>query len=391
MIPRQRSPLNVKVASHAGLSGKENEDRYAVCAFELEGDLHTPSVLAVVADGIGGHRAGEVAAELATESICQSIAQSIAQSDADQPVRLLEQAVMRAGEVIAASAESNSVQYGMGTTCACAWVIGDQLYIASVGDSRIYLVRGKRIQQLTTDHTWVQEAINRGAIQPEEARSHPNAHVIRRYLGSKQPVVPDLRLRMDSDSVDIHPEQNQGMRLLPGDVVLLCTDGLTDLVQDEEILEIVGKRGAQAGVNELVNLANWRGGHDNITIVTLGMPGEKKSFLSQPVRVRYWRIGASCLAGVVILSAMLLVGTYWFLGATAPALTASAPLYSDRQVTLFPENRNEAMSTPVFASETAPATLLLPGVTRDIPYSTSSGTLPAGLNPTLTPWPTNTP
>ena len=387
MILRQRSHLTVKAASHAGLSGKNNEDRYAVCAFELEGDLRTPSVLAVVADGIGGHRAGEVAAELATETICQFVAQS----DARQPVRILEQAVIRAGEEIAASAQRDAVQFGMGTTCACAWVIGDQLYTASVGDSRIYLIRDKRIQQLTTDHTWVQEAIHRGAIRPDEARTHPNAHVIRRYLGSKQTVVPDMRLRVESDLAESSAEQNQGAPLFPGDLLLLCTDGLTDLVNDEEILDVIETRGGEAGVQELVNLANQRGGHDNITIVTFGVPGEEKPRLSRSKTIRFWQIGAGCLVAAAILGAVLFAGSYWFLNAGVPTETTLTPSPPDPQVTLFLENNSQIMRTAAPVSATAPAA---PGVSeesQEIPSSTSPEMLPTALNATLTPWPTSTP
>ncbi len=391
MILRQRSHLTVKAASHAGLSGKNNEDRYAVCAFELEGDLRTPSVLAVVADGIGGHRAGEVAAQLATETICQSVEQS----DAFQPVRILEQAIIRAGEVIAASAQRDSVQFGMGTTCACAWVIGDRLYTASVGDSRIYLIRGKQIQQLTTDHTWVQEAIHHGAIRPEEARTHPNAHVIRRYLGSKQTVVPDMRLRLDTGLPDYDGEQNQGARLFPGDVLLLCTDGLTDLVNDGEILETIESHGAQAGVQELVNLANKRGGHDNITVITLVMPGEKQASQSQTRTIRYWPIGAGCLVAMAILSTVLLLGSYVFLGKGSPAGAVSTASPGDSQVTLFPESSSQSTSdlipTAVSASVTAPAEPIFSKETQEIFSTTLPGTPPVDQEATLTPWPTNTP
>lgn len=390
MIVSQRSHLTVKAATHAGLSGKNNEDRYAVCAFELEGDLRAPSVLAVVADGIGGHRAGEVAAELATETICQSVAQS----NGRQPARVLEQAIIRAGEIIAASAQRDAVQKGMGTTCACAWVIGDQLYTASVGDSRIYLIRNKQIQRLTTDHTWVQEAIDRGVIRPEEARSHPNAHVIRRYLGSLQPVVPDMGLRLGT-GMDGEAEQNQGARLLPNDVLLLCTDGLTDLVQDDEILEVIERRGAQTGVLELVNLANRRGGHDNITIVTLGMPGRKRSSIIQSMATKKWRIAIGCLAALALLSVVLVWGAYWYLNALQPAGAVLTPSPRNPQVTLFPEqgeeNRSDALPTSVPAGVTAAVTPLSSQGTQEIDSNALPGLLSPGWDVTLTPWPTNTP
>ncbi|MEJ2448733.1 MAG: hypothetical protein P8Y37_12450 [Anaerolineales bacterium] len=117
--------------------------------------------------------------------------------------------------------------------------MGRRLYLGAVGDSRIYLIRGNTIRQLTTDHTWVQEALDIGVINEEEARSHPRRHLIRSYLGSPDPVHPDLRLYLDMEENQEQAKANQGLPLIPGDQVLLCSDGLTDLVADPEILEIL--------------------------------------------------------------------------------------------------------------------------------------------------------
>ena len=192
MIPIEKAHVDVAAQSHPGMSGKNNEDRFAVSAYQVSAADPTPAALAVVADGVGGHRAGEVAAELAVEKITQQVAES----DARNPVKILTNAIVKVGEMVRDQAEEQDGQKGMGSTCACVWIIGDRLYTASVGDSRIYLIREGQIQQITTDHTWVQEAIEHGALTPEQARNHPNVHVIRRYLGSKQPVVPDVRLRL---------------------------------------------------------------------------------------------------------------------------------------------------------------------------------------------------
>jgi len=123
----------------------------------------------------------------------------------------------------------------MGTTCACAWVIGSQLFIASVGDSRVYLLRNGSLIQLTVDHTWVQEAVEKGILGPEDVRNHPNVHVIRRYLGSSKTPQADTRLRLAKEETDTQAHSNQGLCLLPGDLLLLCTDGLTDVVEDADI------------------------------------------------------------------------------------------------------------------------------------------------------------
>jgi protein phosphatase len=273
MIPIEKAHVEVAAQSHPGMSGKNNEDRFAVSAFQVSTADPTPVTLAIVADGVGGHRAGEVAAELAVEIISQQVAES----DARNPVKILTNAIIKIGEIIRDQAEEQDGQKGMGSTCACVWIIGDRLYTASVGDSRIYLIREGRIQQITTDHTWVQEAIEHGALTREQARNHPNVHVIRRYLGSKQPVVPDVRLRLTPDDSDNQAERNQGTHLKTNDRLLICSDGLTDLVKDDEILAALQTNPLEAAVQYLINLANHRGGHDNITVVSLnytGQPGE---------------------------------------------------------------------------------------------------------------------
>lgn len=268
MITAQRAHLFFATATHPGMKGKNNEDRFAISAYTVDERRRTPSVLTVVSDGIGGHRAGEVAAEIAVNVITQVVAGS----DASRPESILQEAIIKASETIRGQAETDPLKKGMGATCVCAWIIGSRLYTASVGDSRIYLIRQGAIQRLSTDHTWVQEAIEHGALSPDQARNHPNAHVIRRYLGSQQLVVPDLRLRLQPGENDSQAEANQGARLLPDDRLVLCTDGLTDLVDDPEILEAVETMKLDDAVQYLVDLANQRGGHDNITLVILEVP-----------------------------------------------------------------------------------------------------------------------
>jgi serine/threonine protein phosphatase PrpC len=161
----------------------------------------------------------------------------------------------------------------MGATCACAWVIGDKLYISFVGDSRIYFLRGGKILQLTTDHTWVQEAIEKNIIKPEEARDHPNVHVIRRYLGSLKLPEVDFRLKLSESDNSVQAQKNQGMTLLPDDTVLVCSDGLTDMVWADEIRNIIlASENPKAAVQKLVAQANERGGHDNITVIVMTVP-----------------------------------------------------------------------------------------------------------------------
>ncbi|MBI5964351.1 MAG: serine/threonine-protein phosphatase [Chloroflexi bacterium] len=269
MIRSTLAHLHVAALSHAGMSGKNNEDRYAVSSFQLSREDARPSVFAIVSDGIGGHRAGEVAAELGVNYITMGVAES----NAKKPIKILETAIHDASQAIAAHSAGRDEEEGMGATCACVWVIENRLYTAYVGDSRIYLLRGKQIQRLTIDHTWVQEAYEKGIITTEQMRDHPNVHVIRRYLGGIKLPDVDFRLRIDNEESNEESENNQGFHLEPGDTILLCTDGLTDLVWDDEILKIIrSKKDMKHAAEALINLANDRGGHDNITVVIMSMP-----------------------------------------------------------------------------------------------------------------------
>ena len=269
MIRSSTAHLHVAALSHPGMTGKNNEDRYAVSSFKMSADDPRPVLFAVVADGIGGHRAGEVAAELAVNYISQGVGES----NGKKPLKILESAIHDASQAIAAHSASKTEQEGMGATCACAWLVDRKLYISHVGDSRIYLIRGTKIRRLTVDHTWVQEAIEKGIISPEQARDHPNVHVIRRYLGSVQLPEVDFRMYLEDNEEDEEASENQGYEMEPGDALLLCSDGLTDLVWDDEILKtLLSKNSVKSAVEALVEMANQRGGHDNITVVLISVP-----------------------------------------------------------------------------------------------------------------------
>jgi len=319
VIPKDQAHLEVHAITHEGMSGKNNEDRYGVSAHIVSEKNSTDSVFAIVADGIGGHQAGEIAAEMVVESISQAVANS----DASDPLATMEEAIVQAGQEVNEQATENAAQKGMGSTCVCAWVLGDQLYIASVGDSRIYLLRDNQIHQLTTDHTWAQEAVEHGILNQDQVRGHPQSHIIRRYLGSKTAVEVDFRLRLHPDESDEQALANQGMRLQPGDKLLLCSDGLTDLVEDEEIREKLQWPDQDAALQELVDLANQRGGHDNITIVTLEMPsqGEAKK---QSRSGLYWLAGI-IIGMIVVVALVALAYVSWQYIQTEPTATLPPP------------------------------------------------------------------
>jgi PPM family protein phosphatase len=361
MIRTVRAHLNVEAQTHAGMTGKNNEDRYAVASFILDKKERIPVLFAVLSDGIGGHRAGEVAAELTVNHIMQVVAQS----DGRNIRETIEDAITEASDAIAAHSESNKNLKGMGATCATAWIIGDKLHTAYVGDSRIYLMRGGRIQQLTVDHTWVQEAIDKGVLTPEKAREHPNVHVIRRYLGSPTPPDADFRLKLFNDEGDQNAENNQGLQLLPNDILLLCSDGLTDLVWNDEILELVrSKPSLKEASRALVELANARGGHDNTTVILISVPSDFKLVVRKNINWLPWIIGG--VAGIFLI------------------LTAASVL----AFSLFGRNPTPT-PTPTFtmtATQTAtPVLTITPRVTLPV-----LPTLSLPIAPTYTPWPTNT-
>ena len=271
MIPTQEHHLESAAITDPGSRGRLNEDSYQISSFTISESDDTPVLLTVIADGIGGHKAGEIASRIAVATIVTAIAES----DGTDPLWVLKSALLEANHSITSEAASDASRKGMGSTVACTLIIDTAIYIATLGDSRIYLIRDEKIQQLNIDHTWVQEALEVGVINTEEARSHPRRHLIRSYLGSSSPIKPDLRLYLDENENQEQAKANQGLPMVPGDRILLCTDGLTDMVTDEEILEILHAGGSEnEKLQKLVDLVNLRKGYDNITIVIIQSPEE---------------------------------------------------------------------------------------------------------------------
>ena len=387
MIRTSHSSYPVAAATHPGMSGKNNEDRYAVSAYRLKKRSRVPVLLAVLTDGIGGHRAGEVAAEIAVERISQAVAAS----DGTQAVETLRQAITQASQEIYTLASGDPSRQGMGTTCVCAWIIDQRLYAASVGDSRLYLIRKGDIQQLNTDHTWVQEAIDQGSLKPNQIKGHPNQHVIRRYIGSPNPPEVDFRLRLFQGSGELadRTEVNQGMLLKEGDRLVLTSDGLTDLVPEREILATYLKSDMEQANQELIELANQRGGHDNITLVAIEIP--RRTLVERlATSNRLFGVAAiTAIALAVFLFVGVVIGFDWLNNREVLITpTSSANTFQPTQglpVILPTETLTPAVSpypppTPVILTISPAATLTLP----------TAATLPAAGGNTPTPWPTNT-
>lgn len=360
--------------THPGMTGKNNEDRFAVSAYQLSAKDPTPVLLSVLADGIGGHRAGEVAAGVAVEQVSQQI--SVSEGNFS-PQQVLRQAFLQASQQIFTLAQSEEGRRGMGSTCTTAWIIGRRLYAATVGDSRLYLMRGGTICQLSTDHTWIQEAIQHGILKPEEARGHPNAHVIRRYLGSPQPPEVDFRLRLTGLENDAQAEANQGMLLETGDRILLCSDGLTDLVNDAEILAAYQNQPLDAATNYLIQLACQRGGHDNITVLVIQVPPFTSARKPAP---RRWLLPTLLVLVVMAIAA----GAVFILNPRSTPVTGTPTPALLLTVT---QAGGEPSLTPQPASATLSPTLR-PTLTST-PLPPTPG-IPQQSGATFTPWPTNT-
>jgi len=377
MISANNAHFPVYAATDPGVSGKNNEDNYAVSAHLISESDPTPSIVAIVADGVGGHQAGEVASSIAVEMISQLIAES----DAAHPLATLEGAFHRTNQAIYSQATINPANAGMSTTAACVWIIADQLYLASMGDSRIYLKRGGQLNQLTIDHTWVQEAIDSGVLARDSVRSHPNAHLIRRYLGSKQPAIPDFRINLPSDGGNQQIVANQGMILEAGDYLLLCSDGLTDLVSDDEIKSTLGKYPLEEVLDHLIKLANSRGGHDNITIIGIQIPDDKVIVSVPKKRNRFiLMLVIFSVLVLVILGAWLYRMYFWETESTTttqvPGGTAGLGAPTPTLIVISPTSPQPTAEFTPQSSLSAPPS--------DIPTAETS--IPA----TYTPWPTST-
>ena len=203
--------------------------------------------LFIVADGMGGHNAGD----LASRSTVETMVDYIESAGEKSPIPLLEAAILAANRKVMEKSQSDKSLEGMGTTVVAATVVEDCLYVANVGDSRLYVL-DDQIQQITRDHSLVEEMVRAGQIGREEARNHPEKNIITRAVGMKN------KLRIDFFDVALYA----------GDKFLLCTDGLTNMVEDEDILELVQKETSlEAAAHRLVAMANRNGGKDNISVV----------------------------------------------------------------------------------------------------------------------------
>lgn len=249
---------NVGHGSDVGRIRPLNEDYHRVWQFSVGDSFLT---LLGVADGMGGAAAGEVASKIAMEVLDESFSRYAEALKEGQPVigidKLTEKAVRLANRRVYAAAVKNTQRSGMGTTLTMVSVYNRKAYLGHVGDSRAYLIRENKIYQLTKDHSWVEEQIEKGLLSEEEGRTHEWRNLITRALGTRPQVSPDI--------AEIAVQKH--------DVFVIATDGLHGLVKPEEILaEIKRTSDRQSSVEYLIALANERGGPDNITVVIAEVP-----------------------------------------------------------------------------------------------------------------------
>ncbi len=269
--------LDVAQLTDVGRKREHNEDNMA---YVIPKDLQVMAAkgaLFIVADGMGGHAAGEVASEIAVDTVSNAYYQD----DSDDVATSLLQAIRRANAAIHQRAAENMLRSGMGTTCVAAVLRGSMAYIANVGDSRAYLVRNGQVKQISQDHSWVYEQVRAGLLTEDQARTHAQRNVITRSLGTQVEV-----------EIDVFHEQLQ-----EGDTLILCSDGLSGLVSDEELQHIVDQFVPQESVYHLVERANENGGPDNITAIVARVQevGVEPPGVRYPVRVGGREMGDSAI------------------------------------------------------------------------------------------------
>ena len=229
----------------AGVVREMNQDYY----FSSDTAVGNLPNLFIVADGMGGHKAGDYASRYTIERVVASVSRNTG----EEPIAIMKEAINKANELLVAESREDESKSGMGTTLVIGTIIGNKLFVANIGDSRLYVV-GQNMRQITRDHSLVDEMVRLGEINADEARVHPDKNIITRAVGTSD--------RVEADFFEVE--------ITADDTILLCTDGLTNMVRDDEILDIIKKYdNAQAATMQLVKEANANGGRDNITVMII--------------------------------------------------------------------------------------------------------------------------
>ena len=240
--------VTVGAFSDVGMARSSNQDSF--CALVGADAPSGMDALLAVADGMGGHRAGDVASEMAIHGLVDGLSRDAGRTGVDGLAAALRRTVGQVNAEVHAAAGRPETR-GMGTTLTAAVLAGGALAIAHVGDSRAYLLRRGALRQLTQDHSWVAERVAEGVLSPADAEGHPWSNILTRAIGV------DPRVEVDGAAEDLEE----------GDLLLLCSDGLYSMVGHDEIAAVLEGGDPQPASRAMVDLANARGGHDNITVV----------------------------------------------------------------------------------------------------------------------------
>jgi len=243
--------IQISSSSDVGRRRAGNEDSYRVVnAGDLPGDT---DAIFVVADGMGGHAAGEVASQMAVDSVIATLTSGAVSFTLEDPdlSKTLNAALLKANDEVIEEGVRSPERRGMGTTCTLGVIRGDSLYVAHIGDSRGYLLRDGLLDRITNDHSVVEEEVRRGLLTPEQAWDDPRRNLVNRAIG-----------------LDADPEvDTKSVPLQPGDRIMFCSDGLNSMIRDPEIRSILSQGDAGTTVQALIDAANDAGGSDNITVV----------------------------------------------------------------------------------------------------------------------------
>lgn len=276
--------MQVGAKTDLGQVRKINEDSYLLLG-KKDWQLYA------IADGMGGHQAGEVASTLAVDFLKEFFAKKDLRDWEESWQIYLEQAFQEANRRIYTLSQQSSEHQGMGTTLTAVLHKNGQLYVAHVGDSRMYLLRGTEIERITNDHSLVEELVRQGEMTMEEAKYHPQRNILLRALGSAQEI-----------GVDLYQES-----FAHEDIMLLCTDGLTSLVEEEEIKDHILNYSSEIAADKLVKLANSKGGHDNITVIIVKNADQEKK--TKNIESKWIKYGKELLTFSLII---LVVSGYYY-------------------------------------------------------------------------------
>lgn len=238
----------VVAKSDVGMTRRENQDRFCVKIIDDE------TVAAVVCDGMGGAQSGGLASELAANVVFDRLVLNYRSDADDNSIRnTIITALSAANTLVYEKSKENEDNKGMGTTCVGSLIMKDKAYIASVGDSRAYLLDENGIKQITNDHTIVEILYEQGKIEKDDKNNHEMSHIITKAIGTE----PDL----EPDYFEVELKENS--------IILICSDGLTNYCSDELIYSLVYNKDLESSLNDLINYANDKGGKDNITVAII--------------------------------------------------------------------------------------------------------------------------